>query len=364
MSRDVSTDGNQAATSNTTPDGEQPDASLPVPPPNRGLRGRLDAAGVRRPVLVGSLLTATSAISYSLANVALRQASRPDDFPWAVWITANKALVAFTAALLICLWHRSKGRAGFPPLAVVPQLLLAGFLTQFVGNLSFQYALALGGLALTVPLTFSTLIITGAVGGRLVLGEPVTWRTLSAMAVMIVAVATLSQAASTASANRTGDVSTTALAVMAGCLSGVGYGGVGVVIRKMRQAKLTVAASLVLIGATGVFGVGMLAVAFNGPAIVWSVAEPSYVWILLASVFNAVAFFAVAAAYGLLPVTRVNLINASQAAIGGAAGVTIFGEPLTGFLIFGSLLTLGGLVITSLPADRSRERSVSGLASE
>ena len=322
-------------------DATSPNTALePAPPWTRLARSR--------PALAGSLLTGFSALSYSTANVALRQVSRPDDFAWSVWVTALKALVAFSSAFLICALRARRGGPGFPPLALVPSLLLAGVLTQFVGNLSFQYALSLGGLALTVPLTFSTLIITGAIASRIFLGEPVPAKTMAAMAVMIVSVVVLSQAAATASEDRTGSAATTAAAVVAGCVAGLGYGGVGVVIRRARRANVSVAATLVLISGTGVFGMTTAAVFANGPGVFASTTAAEYGWMMTASLFNATAFFAVAAAYGLLPVTRVNLINVSQAAIGGIAGVTFFDEPLTGFLIAGTLLTIGGLVVTSL----------------
>ena len=349
---DAETSG-AAASDAETSDAAASDAAAAEPGVTGPPRGRGPLGGWRqlcetRPVVAGSLLTACSALSYSAANVALRQVSRPGDFGWSVWVTANKAVVAFTAAFAICAVRSLRRGGGFPPWTLVPSLLLAGVLTQFVGNLSFQYALALGGLALTVPLTFSTLIITGAVGGRVVLGEPVPRQTLAAMGVMIAAVIVLSQAASTASADRTGTAATTAMAVAAGCLAGFGYGGVGVVIRRARKAKLSVAASLVLISGTGVVGMTTAATLVNGPGVFLRTTTAEYAWMQAASLFNALAFFAVAAAYGLMPVTRVNLINVSQAALGGIAGVRFFAEPLTAYLIFGTLLTIGGLVVTTL----------------
>ena len=336
-----------------TPSADPPpaDAVPAVPTPRAGLFGGYDRLRAANPVLLGTLLTASSALNYSAANVFLRQMARPVDFDWAVWVTANKAVVSFLAALAICLLARRRGEAGFPPRRLVPSLLLAGFLTQVVGNLCFQYALSLGGLALTVPLTFSTLIITGAVGGRLFLREPVRPKTLAAIAVMIAAVFILKGGADEASAARTGGAGSTTPALLMGCLAGVGYGGVGIVVRSARKANVPVSATLVWISATGVFGIGALALVRNGPGVFAATAAAEWLWMFLASLGNAVAFFSVAAAYGLLPVKRVNLVNASQAAIGGVAGVLIFGEPLTGFLIGGTAATILGLVITSLTGD-------------
>lgn len=301
------------------------------------------------PVFWGSLLTATSALLYSGANVALRSAARPDDFDWSIWITANKGIIAALVAFLICLSQTLKGKPGFPPLRIVPLLLCAGALTQYLGNLSFQYALSTGGLALTVPLTFATLITTGALLGRLVLGEPLTRPMTIAMVVLITAVVILSQGAADASQSVTGDPATMVKAILAGCCAGVGYGGVGVIIRRARQQELSVAATLVWISSSGVLGLTLISLWRVGPERMLATPPDEYAWFLVASACNAGAFFAVAAAYGLLPVTHVNLINTSQAAIGGIAGVLFFQEALTGWLIGGTTLTIVGLLLTSIP---------------
>ena len=58
-----------------------------------------------------------------------------------------------------------------------------------------------------------------------------------------------------------------------------------------------------------------------------------------------------------LSVVRVNLINASQAAMCAAGGVLFFDEALTVWLVLGTLLTMGGLMLMERPspcADRGR----------
>lgn len=305
------------------------------------------------PAVWGTGLTMLSAIFYSGANVALRSVARPDDFDWSIWVTANKGVCAAVIAFTICCVQTLRGRPGFPPLRIVPLLLIAGAMTQYLGNLSFQYALSVGGLALTVPLTFATLITTGAILGRIVLGEPLTKPLAAAMAVLIFAIIILSQGAAEASASVTGDPGTMTKALLAGCLAGLGYGSVGVIIRQARQQNLSVAATLVYISSSGVIGLTLISLWRVGFDRMIATPPTDYGWMMLASLCNAGAFFSVAAAYGLLPVTRVNLVNTSQAAIGGAAGVLFFQEALTGWLVAGTLITILGLLLTSIPTKRS-----------
>jgi BirA family biotin operon repressor/biotin-[acetyl-CoA-carboxylase] ligase len=71
---------------------------------------------------------------------------------------------------------------------------------------------------------------------------------------------------------------------------------------------------------------------------------------LLAGLLNAIAFFACGAALMRLSVVRVNLINASQAALCAAGGVLFFQEALTAWMVLGTLLTMGGLMLMERPA--------------
>ena len=64
-----------------------------------------------------------------------------------------------------------------------------------------------------------------------------------------------------------------------------------------------------------------------------------------AGILNAVSFYCLATALQHLNVVYVHIINASQAAMAALAGVLIFAEPLTGYLIFGICLTAVGLLL-------------------
>lgn len=306
-----------------------------------------------QPLLLGSLLAIASALLYTATNIALRQVARPGDFDWSIWVTANKGVVTAIVSVALCSMAKYRGEPGFPPLRVVPLLLGIGAVSQYLGNLSFQYGLSLGGLALTVPLTFATLITSAAVIGRIVLGEPLTGRLVVAMVVLVGAVAVLSQGASTAAMAVTGDPAATMKAVLAGCCAGLGFGGVGVVIRKSRRDNLSVAATLVCISTMGVASLTLIAIWRLGLDRILATTSTEFGWFMVASTCNAAAFFSVAGAYGLLPVTKVNLINTSQAAMGGIAGVMFFGEAMTTWLIAGTVLTIFGLMLSSRPARKS-----------
>ena len=301
-----------------------------------------------RPDVVGTCLGVLSALAYTAANLGLRKVAG-GDLDWAIFVVANKTSPVAAIAWGLILWRVLRGQPGLPPRELIVPLIVTGLVMQFGGNMMFQFALSRGGLALTVPLTFSTIILSGAVLGRLLLKEPITPRLLLAMATMIGAVVVLSQGAQAASGAvvEDADWGTTALAVVAACLSGCGYGSCGVMIRRCVTQDLSYTSTIVLISSIGPLVMGPLAVAKLGMARISTVPAETWLWMLAAGIANAVAFYAVNGAYKYLSVLRVNLINCSQAAMAAALGVVLFAEPNTWALQFGTALTVLGLILST-----------------
>lgn len=299
--------------------------------------------------VTGAGLGLLAAVAYTVANLGLRSVAPGGDLDWAIFVSAMKAFPVSAIAWTLVLWRMGRGEPGLPPRPLVVPLLITGFIMQFGGNTMFQYALSQGGLALTVPLTFSTILLSGGLLGRCLLGEAITWRLLVAMGTMMAAVAVLSQGAERASHAVVLDPNwwSTVRAVGSACLSGLAYGTCGVMIRRCATRNVSYAATIVFISSIGPCVLGPLAVSRLGMASLTSL--PADVWwrMLGAGLANAVAFFSVNAAYKRLSVVRVNLLNASQTAMAAMAGVVLFGEPNTGWLQAGTALTILGLLLSA-----------------
>src|SRR5205085_5298550 len=118
---------------------------------------------------------------------------------------------------------------------------------QLGGNMSFQWALPILGLSLSVPLVFGTLILGGALAGRWFLEEPIAPRTAAAMVLLITAIGVLSWGAEgvSASGEAAGDrpaseppPATVALAGIAVCCSGFCNAASNVLIRRLGATGL------------------------------------------------------------------------------------------------------------------------------
>lgn len=323
-----------------------------------------DTAQLRtRQVVEGTALGLLAAVAYTTANLGLRNVAEGGDLDWALFVSANKALPVTLIAWSLVAWRSFRGLPALPPRRLWVPLLLTGCVMQFGGNVMFQVALSRGGLALTVPMTFSMIIVSGALLGRAVLGEAITVRMLLAMTTMVLAVAVLSRGAETASDAlvTNADWKSTVLAVVTACIAGTSYGSGGVMIRRCVTSHLSYSATIVLISSVGLFVIGPLSVMRLGLPAVTSLSGQIWLSMLGAGLANAVAFFAVNAAFKRLSVVRVNLLNASQAAMAATAGVVLFGEPNTWWLRLGTLLTIVGLVLT---ARRERKSSAPDLSPE
>ncbi len=313
-----------------------------------GSRFRADA------VLLGTLFGVISALAYTGTNLTLRRMADSQSLDWAMWISCWKSVPAALIAWGLVAHWAWRGLPALPPVRLLLPLIATGLFMQFVGNVSFQWGLSLGGLALTVPLTFATLIGSGAFLGRWVLNEPITLRSLLAIGVLVVSIAVLSLGAGDATRSTLAESSWTVIlaAISAASLAGLAYGSCGVMIRRTTTGRHNVSLSgtLVMLSTTGVIALGLASWLRLGTGRLMQTTATELGTMLAAGSLNAIAFFACGAALMRLSVVRVNLINASQAAMCAAGGVLFFQEALTVWMVLGTSLTIGGLLLMERPS--------------
>ncbi|MCH9790317.1 MAG: DMT family transporter [Planctomycetes bacterium] len=304
------------------------------------------------PAARGTIFGLISALAYTAANIALREAATDNNVDWAIWISALKSIPATVVGWVLVAYRGSKGLPSLPPRRLIMPFILTGLVMQFGGNVMFQWSLSLGGLALSVPLCFATLLTTGALLGRIFLSEAITSRMFASMVVLTAAIVLLSLGAHQAEESvyehmehHTNSMATVALTIFVACFAGCAYGVGGAVIRGSVREKLSISATLVLISTTGLVCLTGTAFYRLGFSILWETTAWQYLVMLVAGLMNAVAFFSIGAAMKYLTVTRVNLLNASQTAMAAFVGVLCFGEELTVWLLSGTALTIGGLFL-------------------
>ncbi|MEK6237163.1 MAG: DMT family transporter, partial [Planctomycetales bacterium] len=134
-------------------------------------------------------------------------------------------------------------------------------------------------------------------------------------------------------------------AVLAACMSGTAYAAGGVMIRRTVTKDVSLSATLMVISTTGVVSLGLCSWQRLGIAGILAASPAEFRGMVLAGICNAVAFFSLSKALQLIPVARVNAMNASQVAMASAAGILFFQEALTPWLAAGVALTVVGLLL-------------------
>jgi len=288
-----------------------------------------------------------SSVGYTAANIYLRKVAVECD---PAWVSCIKAVPSALLALaLVVLTHR-QGSVRWVPRRLVGWLIVNALFVQCAGNVAFQQALGLIGLAVTVPLSFGTLIASSALLGRLWLSEPISLRAAAGLLVLLVAIVSLSLGAQEAGAAMAGEgLTMAAMGVWVGLAlagsSGIAYAVNSAVIRWMVTGVASVAATLLVISWTGVIVLGAYSLLVLGPAELARTTPAQLGDMLLAGTCNAVAFFALARGLRHVTVVYANAVSASQSAMAALAGVALFGEVMTLPLVLGTVLTIGGLTL-------------------
>lgn len=300
------------------------------------------AATALRALLLGLLAAAT----YSVANLALRGLSKTDGgVGWDMWVAGTKAFPTFFVAVVLLAIRRYRGQTSFASWSFVWPIAVAAFFNQLGGNFAFQVSLSKIGLAISVPICFASIICSGAIVGRFVLGDQVSIRTGISMGLMVLSIVFLS----TAARNRASVVPTTfdwgtVTGVALAIISGLAYGITGVYIRKAVRSQMPVAATLFLFSAAGFLMLCPLSLSLLPFQTIAAVTPAEWSTIAIAGIFNALGFYAITHAMRHLTISRANVINASQNALCAVGAVMIFGEPLSAFGMLGIGLTIAGLL--------------------
>jgi DME family drug/metabolite transporter len=304
-------------------------------------------------ILRGTLLAVFSSFCYTASIIALR-AVTGEGADWAAWVSCLKAAPTVAAAIAVLAYKAMRGTTKWPSPRMTVALLAAGTVMQLLGNVGFQWGLALGGMAFTVPVSQASLLISGAVLGVIWIGERVSRRSVSAMAVLIAAICLLTLDADQIAESVTGQGGTKLilLTVAMGLAAGFGWGQAGVVIRQAAKSGVSTAVTILLLSSTAIIVLGGGVLARQGADWIVQRTSAREFWIsMVAGGFTSIAFFALTAALKHISIVRANLINASQIALTSLAGVWLFNEPMTRWMVIGTGLTIGGLLLMDRPRE-------------
>ena len=300
----------------------------------------------------GTLCGLLAAAGYSAANACLRAVAHCDP----IWVSAVKSVptVLITAPFVALGLLRSEPL--WPPRSTLVPLVLAALAGQLIGNVVFQWALSIVGVALAVPLCLITQIVGSALLGRFCLNESITPRMTLGVLILLAATCVYSLGAEQAQANVAKSMSNASrplqawqlpLGIIGVCLSGFAYAYLGVVIRRGARPNVPVSSILFIVCVVGTVSLGALSPLQIGWSGMTATNVNDLLMMLAAGCCNAVAFYALTRALQLIPVVYVNALGATQATLAAITGVVLFGEAPSPSLGIGVALSIAGILLMS-----------------
>lgn len=307
------------------------------------------------PKVAATVCGLISAVGYTAANICLRAVVHVDP----IWVSCVKAIPTLVAVGPFLIRSKSQADTWFPNKRIFQVILLTGLVGQLGGNVAFQWALSQIGLAIVVPLTLGTLIAVSAVLGRVCLGDSVSPRMIASGIILLIAICILSTEAQTietvgvdesvaathTDVDSSADLGKTAQGVFAACFCGIAYCCLSIGIRYATNQGTPRKSVLGLVSLSGVVSLGLATLVFQGVEPITTSTVGDYFAMLMAGVFNYIAFVSLVYALQEASVYFVNALNASQTAMAALAGVFLFSEPFTTTAGFGIGLTIAGLFL-------------------
>lgn len=310
---------------------------------------------------LGPVCGLLAAVGYTATNICLRSVTNVDS----AYVAFVRSIPTLLLVLPLIVLRTVRGQALVAPKSHVIWLVLTGVFTQIFGNVLFQWSLGVIGLALSVPLVFGSMIIGSAVIGAVILKEPIHKTTSGAIVLLLAAVTilTIGAQSSSAAANlSSAQLGMVTLAVLGNMISGFAYSALGTVMRRGMKAGMSTETTLLLLSIVGIVSLGSWSFWRLGPEYMINLESRDYGRMLGAGALNAISFYCLATALQHLSVVYVHIINASQAAMAALAGVLIFAEPLSAYLIFGISLTAIGLMLPAYNSLSGAKRTGTGEA--
>ena len=307
-----------------------------------------------RPVVGGTACCVVSALGYAGASICMRWLAELKCDP--MWAVANKELVAVVVVGPWLLWRMFRRLPVFPSGRALAVLVGVSLAVQLGANLGVQWSFGVVGLAVAIPAIFGIMLTASAVLGWMLLGERVSRRSAAAIGVLLVSLVFLGLAAGVlGKLGGATDRWTVILGVAIPCLAGAIYAVLMITIRHTVTGATPVTAVVFVTTSVGVLTLGPLSLLRLGVDVLRETSPEQYAWMLVAGTLNLIAFLAITKGLELTTAVHANVLNASQVAMAAIAGMLLFREPLTVWLIIGVCWTIAGIVLYGRPEEDDRE---------
>jgi drug/metabolite transporter (DMT)-like permease len=303
----------------------------------------------RKSTVLGTSYCVLSAFGYVAFYICLRKGAEKQDPMWVNCVQASVGAAVFGVYLA---YKAIRGQRVLPPLNELLALLAIGLVTQ-VGSVLMIWAINVVGVGITSTLQMGVMLAAGAVLGRIVLAEKVSWLQTVAIALVTLAVVFFSTGAQSAGESVPAAVGPlrVLLGIAAGVACGLAFAVLTVGVRKTVTSTTSPEAVVFLINVMGTVVFGPLCVYLMGLDSLLHTPQKEFGAMVAAGAMNLVGFLFVTISLKMIPVVHVNVINNGLVSVLTVlAGIRLFGEPWNRDIAIGIALCMAGTLLISLVA--------------
>ena len=358
----------------------------------------IPARAAERERWAGTIFTFLSTFLYSISHIAVRYLTEQDvDNDW---ILFYKETIGFSILLPWLLLRLGQGRFQYTSKRLILYVIIAAVICQLIGARLHVLGFAVVGLIITVPLVQSSMLLGVALIGHFVLGNSLSRRRKTAMAILIAAITVVSMGKWLTGAEQLPENSAVSagyfLLVAAGTvIAGIAYAIYVMMLRHVIRQHwkdensawlsfrfrhwigydhikqpgkrfyapfpITLIMSLVLVVGMVIFGIFLYckhgtAGFYSVPNLAAGISVPlAWCCILISGTCNAAGFFFQLQGLRMTSAVQASLIAVSQMLLLSLIGFLCFGEPVDryGVMIIGLGLIVYGVFMSAKPETRS-----------
>lgn len=294
----------------------------------------------------GFLYGAVAAIFYTVSALCVRQLTVLDS-PYALPLFVRESVAAFVALPIVIV---GLIRHTIPTNQWRFWGLLFGVscLMQILGNITYFWLFKAAGIAIALSCIWTGGLFSAQTFDLVCLKERFNVRTFIGLSIVLAAVCCigigLGQGDGALSSLSKYGAGAIALIILGGLLVGIMNSSTMASVRVAHKNNVPFWVPILLVPGSGTIVLGILSLMEHGSGILTALTYEQFGVALLAGVANLIAFAALVKGLGTTSLAYMNLLNASQVALGALAGIFWFMEPSNGFIIAGIILTIAAIL--------------------
>ena len=298
-----------------------------------------------------------AALFYTISALCVRQLVEMKS-PYALPLFIRESVAAFVA-LPIVIWGLIRHTIPTNQWRFWGLLFGVSCLMQVLGNITYIWLFDMAGIAIALSCVWTGGLFSAQTFDLVCLKERFNVRTFIGLSIVLAAICCIGIGLGLSSNTLTSlsqyGAGAIALVILGGLLVGIMNSSTMASVRVAHKNSVPFWVPILLVPGSGTIVLGTLSWMEHGSGIFTALTYEQFGVALVAGIANLIAFAALVKGLGTTSLAYMNLLNASQVALGALAGILWFKELWNGFIIAGILLTIVA-ILTAKQKDDSESK--------